>query len=720
MTGGVAALSWEVLWQLHAALAIGVSASGTAITLVALMGGMTAGSLWMGRYSSTRPLANPLRTYGWLELCIGLCGLLLGVGFDAVERLDTVVYGAAPTAAPLIHLLGIVAVVGLPSLAMGASIPVFGLVARQFGTSIAALYGFNTFGAAVGCLLTAFVVLPALGVAHSAILLSTLNLGIFAVTRLPSPEAGTRETVTEGSRGGSSLGPVEASVIVFASGFATFTLEVAWFRAFRAAFNSTTTSFALMLAAVLVPLAAGAALARRLRGSRREIGDVLAGAGMLILLSTPVIERFDMLASQYLVSVAVSRFVFVLGAIGPSVFLLGVVLPLLLQSQDTGRVWARLYAINTAGAIYGALGAAWVLLPTIGFARTVWVVGAGILTLGLLNSSGNRRTLSAVAGVICLGLAIGFESAVGLHRVIGATEGDFVLVEFAETPDSTIAVVELEPGVRTLYIDGFQATTEGASSHYMAWMGRLPMLLHPDPKNALVICFGTGQTANGVRQEGVEHLDVVDVSAAVLGMAGHFHRNQGVLTDPRVSSIRMDGRAWLRRSDQRYDVLTLEPMPPTFAGVNALYSHEFYQLAAARMNPGGVVAQWLPIHAMNEYRARSIAATFIATFPNAVLWIDPIDRTGILVGAADGVAMGSDWPGLEREVSGRDMSDAEIKERTFLHPDALHAYADGGTVITDDNQILAYGFGVDRDLIDGPEYAERNYAVVLEYTGRRL
>ena len=41
----------------------------------------------------------------------------------------------------------------------------------------------------------------------------------------------------------------------------------------------------------------------------------------------------------------------------------------------------------------------------------------------------------------------------------------------------------------------------------------------------------------------------------------------------------MDGRTWMRRTDKEYDVITLEPMPPTFAGVNNLYSLEFYQAA---------------------------------------------------------------------------------------------------------------------------------------------
>src|SRR5262249_41996017 len=154
-----------------------------------------------------------------------------------------------------------------------------------------------------------------------------------------------------------------------------------------------------------------------------------------------------------------------------------------------------------------------------------------------------------------------------------------------------------------------------------------------NPKDALVICFGTGQTANAVRQEGPAHLDIVDINQAVFDLAPLFPSNQGVLDDrPRVKAITMDGRAWLRRTQRRYDLVTLEPMPPTFAGVNALYSKEFYDLVSARLRPGGTVAQWMPFHLLDRHQAAAIAATFREVFPGAILWVDPLDDTGILLG----------------------------------------------------------------------------------------
>jgi len=223
-------------------------------------------------------------------------------------------------------------------------------------------------------------------------------------------------------------------------------------------------------------------------------------------------------------------------------------------------------------------------------------------------------------------------------------------------------------------------------------MARLPALLHPDPGRGLVICFGTGQTADTLRQDVRGPVDVVEVSAAVLALAPLFPANHRVLEDPRVEAIRMDGRAWLRRTDRRYDVITMEPMPPNFSGVNSLYSREFYEILARRLEPGGVVAQWLPIHLLSADHAVSIAATFRAAFPDALVWFDPVGEMAFLVGRRDAAPdpIGSDWPGIVRHGADRKLNAEQIRRNVLLNRDALARYAGGAALITDDNQLLQW------------------------------
>jgi len=209
-----------------------------------------------------------------------------------------------------------------------------------------------------------------------------------------------------------------------------------------------------------------------------------------------------------------------------------------------------------------------------------------------------------------------------------------------------------------------------------------------------VICFGTGQTANGLREEGLGDIDVVELSPAVLRLAPYFAAsNHDILADPHVHTIVMDGRAWLRRTERRYDIVTLEPMPPNFAAVNALYSREFYQLIAGRLNRGGIATQWLPLHLVSAHDAAAIVATFQETFGDSILWFDPLNYMGILVGRVGTPSgdFGRNWPGLMRPAAGRDMTPEQITEAVALRPPDVARWAEVGVPVTDDNQLLAYG-----------------------------
>jgi predicted membrane-bound spermidine synthase len=712
---GLAALSWEVLWQIKSSLALGVSAWGTAITLAATMGGLSLGSLLMSRWLHRHPTAAPLRVYGVMEIIVGLAGLTLGTAFQAVENLDTVIYATNPATAPFLHLLSIVAILGIPTLCMGGTLPIFGQIARQFQTSIAVLYGLNTLGAASGALLVAFLLLPWLGVAHTGMVIAAINiaLGLY-VMRLPAPtitlEAAPDTAIATHAtipQFGTATTYAPTYAIVALTGFATLALEVAWFRSFTCAFRSTTGAFAVMLAAVLIALGIAARVTPTLKRLGYPLGGIIAWAGILIIAVTPVIERFDQLSSPADPTLLYLNWFFVtFVAICAPVTLLGVALPWLLDNQcNASRRIGRLYAVNTLAAIAGSLGAAWLLLPTIGFAHTAWLIGALVAFMGLAIAPSTRRIKLATISAAILMLAVIFDSGIGTVRIQGpryAQQGPLrAVLGFYEGPDTTASVTEYASGARMLVLNGASASGQMASGHiaydhYLTWMGRLPMVAHPQPKNAMVICFGTGQTANAVRQENPESLDIVDINKHVFQLAPLFTSNENVLGDPRTRAVVMDGRAFMRRTDKLYDVITLEPMPPTQAGVNALYSQEFYQRARSKLVPGGIIAQWLPLHGVAYPYSASIARTFQQTFPNAILWIDPISITdGILLGSTDAnVDLTTAWPGLNRASPGRNLSGDEVRQAVALNRTELARYAAHGAIISDDNQLLAYGSAV--------------------------
>lgn len=722
---GMAALSWEVIWQIQTGLALGISAIGTSITLAVTMGGMGCGALWSSHFLKKRHIVKPQRVYGVLEIIIGLSGLALLPLFQSLTMVDTWFYRLVPTQTSAVHLVGCIVVIGLPAFCMGATLPVLGLLARALALPLALLYALNTLGAALGALLVAFALIPLFGLQGSCWLIGSINmvtgLCAYRLTLVSHPSM----TDTPMPVSSPQMGMRQAVALVSVTGFVTLLLEVAWFRALTAAFLSTTDAFALMLSVVLAALGLSAWLVPVLRRLDMPLSMGVTLAGILILVMTPVIERFYVLTPAYNIPafVLIDRYIKTFLVIGLPVVFLGLALPWVLNERTREREWGLLYGANTFAAIIGAITAVWLFLPSIGFARTAWVAGGLMVGFGLWLESRQRRRMTAVAALAAVCIAVFCEAGIGRSLVAGRIgfEGNrpSKILEFYEGPEANVAAVAYDNGARALIVDGFVTAAQqqdsmiGSSVSYMAWMGHLPMLLHPNPQRALVICFGTGQTANAVRHQNPKALDIVDINPRVFRLARHFYQNEKVLDDPRVHTIVMDGRAYMRRATTMYDVITLEPMPPNFAGVNALYSREFYQLAKARLNGGGVIAQWVPFHVAAAPYMAAIVKTFQETFPNAVLWLDPTSKTGILLGRNDEVGnLGLVWPGFARNAvlsAALPLSPQQIASGLTLDAAGISRYVSGMPLISDDNQLLAYGRAVN-GIYQGDAYNHETFA----------
>ncbi|MBI3638011.1 MAG: hypothetical protein HY216_17585, partial [Candidatus Rokubacteria bacterium] len=329
---------------------------------------------------------------------------------------------------------------------------------------------------------------------------------------------------------------------------------------------------------------------------------------------------------------------------------MGLVLPLgmRLLVDDLARAGRRVgaaYLVNTVGSVLGSLLAGFALIPLVGLTRALLVLAAIQVALGGLflfraELSPARRVrlvalsaAAAVAGVVVAsellrgpnpfdpGLAPGGPGAPSVeahHDGIGAS----------------ISVVRYPTGDKTLRIDGFEASSDKVDADYMPMMTHIPMLLHPDPRRLLVICFGTGATAGaGLFYPGTS-IDAVDINRTVFAFAPYFLAvNHGVARDPRARLVVDDGRNFLLTTGERYDVITSEPMPPYHAGVVNLYSKEYYERARDRLRPGGFVVQWLPMHLLTVEDSLRILRTVQDVFPETTLWLQ--SNTGVIVARRD-------------------------------------------------------------------------------------
>ena len=265
----------------------------------------------------------------------------------------------------------IVLLLAIPTVAMGATIAVFAVIAEDFNLPVSRLYAANVAGATAGVLVTTFFLIPPIGFLAATAVICCVNLLIaISLFLVSKPQQLHRLMHAPDLDSGVSIRDHEQSfliacLIVACTGFATFTLEVAWFRSLRAAFHTTHESFAIMLASVLLSLYVGALVFPFLKRVKRvSVAYVLALAGLTIFVSTPLVERMDIFVGSTnwpnYHFFTLGRFGYALLILGMPMLLTGIALPWLLDSYKSTRSVSVLYEVNTAGAVMGSLLAAWV------------------------------------------------------------------------------------------------------------------------------------------------------------------------------------------------------------------------------------------------------------------------------------------------------------------------------------------------------------------------
>jgi hypothetical protein len=154
---------------------------------------------------------------------------------------------------------------------------------------------------------------------------------------------------------------------------------------------------------------------------------------------------------------------------------------------------------------------------------------------------------------------------------------------------------------------------------YVWW----PAAVHPSLRRALLIGYGVGNTAKALTDTpGIASIDLVDLSPDILSMAPlvFADEREQPLRDPRMHVHIEDGRYFLQTSDRQFDLITGEPPPPGIAGVENLYSREYFQLMRDRLAEGGVVTYWLPLADLSDISARAILRAFCDAFEDCSLW----------------------------------------------------------------------------------------------------
>ncbi len=190
------------------------------------------------------------------------------------------------------------------------------------------------------------------------------------------------------------------------------------------------------------------------------------------------------------------------------------------------------------------------------------------------------------------------------------------MVDFREGRSSNVAVIRMPDALR-MEIDRWWQGEDRINHQIMA--AHLPMLLHTQPREVLVVGAGTGQTASRFLLYDVARLDCVDIEPAVFEVIRE-HFASAWMDDSRVHLLHEDGRALLAHGEATYDVISLELGQIVRPGVAAFYTTEFYQRARYRLKPNGLLCQFVPAPFFTPDEFRGVVGTFLDVFPQSMLW----------------------------------------------------------------------------------------------------
>ncbi len=660
---GCSALIYEIVWYQLLQLVIGSTAVSLGVLLATFMGGLCLGSLGLARVKRVAGM-HPFRVYGLIELGIGACGILALFGMPLVDYVYTAAVGHGM---PAILLRAVICALCLlpPTTLMGASLPAMSrwLEASPKGISwMGLLYGGNTAGAVLGCLLAGFYLLRLTDMTTATFAAVAINvavalLSLWMAKRAPLHSSGGEAEVKTAARG---YTPVYIAIAL--SGAAALGAEVVWTRLLGLMLGATVYTFSLILAVFLVGLGVGSALgamrARNLSGpaaARAALGwaQIFAVAGIawtafMLARSLPYWPINPLLSTQpgYTFQVDVVR---VIWAILPATLLWGMSFPLALAGaaspgDDPGRLVGRVYAANTFGAIAGALAFSIVLIPWIGTGNCerVLIVLAGAAGLAvLLPYVQTRRSMAAAAGLavamaVTVYLASTVEQAPGMliayGRRIMISANRSKLLYSGEGINSSIAITQWDDGAVQFHVSGkVEASTESYDMRLQRMLGHMPALVHPNPEKVLVVGFGAGVTAGSfVVHPEVKRIVICEMEPLIPPTATRYFAQQNfdVMHDPRTQIFYDDARHFVLTTPEKFDIITSDPIHPWVKGSATLYSREYFQLVKSHLNPGGVVTQWVPLYESDLETVKSEIATFFDVFPNGTIWANELDRGG--------------------------------------------------------------------------------------------
>jgi spermidine synthase len=620
---GFCGILYELVWMRLAMAHFGVTTALVSTVLSTFMAGLGTGSVAAGillRKHGKRLESRPLRFYAAAELLIGVSALLVPKELVWGHQLLTRMAERAPLSPGTFYMVSgaWLALTLVPWCAcMGSTIPLamFAIGCDrpcETRRSFSFLYLANVLGAAVGSVIP-LLLIELLGFRRTLYIGALTNAVIAASAFLLAFRPAPRHT-REAPRIEATMPaqPQESNasllLLLFATGFTTMGMEVIWIRLFTPYVGPVVYTFAKILGTYLLATYAGSQ-AYRFWSRRRHHEDRVVWLSLGLLGILPLITADVRVPLMSLLRIVVG--------LGPFSAAVGFLTPMLVDrwaAGDPDRA-GRAYAVNVAGCIVGPLVSGFVLLPLTG--EHVCLL---LLSMPWLAAITRMRVSKK-------------PQLIAAYSLVAATLGVFFLTKEFETQfrhyrvlrDSTATVIATGTGMnKELLVNGYSMSVLAPTTKMMAHFP-LASLDHP-PRSALIICFGMGTTFRSAISWGIT-VTAVDLVPSVPKLFAYFHPDGAkVLASPLAHVVVDDGRRYLERTSQKYDLITIDSPPPvSAAGSSLLYSLDFYNLAKQHLEPGGILAQWFP--GGDDVAQSSVSRALQVSFPYVRVFCS-FDREG--------------------------------------------------------------------------------------------
>jgi spermidine synthase len=652
---GATALLFEMLWSRQFVTVFGNSSYAISVVLCAYMAGLGLGGLF-GGWLADRVTQRAV-LYGAAVAIITIWAMAIPTLLDWLRIVVPTLAALSPDSLLVSTLarFGLsFAILLVPCFLMGTTLPMLVRAVtesdRLIGSRIGVLYCLNTLGAALGCFAAGFWMLGTFGLWQTNLVAVGINIVVvIGAIALSKPLAGAIVSASANTdKGKSNVQQNQVKepqvfsrmllIVAFFNGLAALACEVLWIR-YLAFLSHAAYVFPTILCIYLLGMGLGGLIYGLFAGRISRPATALGIVEAMLGLSVPLLFITSaMVFAGGPPPMKLETMALIIVTL-PAV-LMGIAFPLLCavygdKIATLGRRIGLLYAVNTAGTVLGAILPIFVLVPFLGIQKSIMLISViyGVMGIAILGIGAKSNLFLTMCTAVVYAGALFFMFAKVpdnlCQRVFFATDFELAkhtdILFYREGRTGTAIVTRNRvDSSKTLYIDGTnEVPLFYAHQLCFKMIGDLGPMLHPDPQDVLMICFGGGIASGATTQlPEVKNLTIVDLESSVVEAAKLFsEENNGLLSNPKARVVIDDGRNYIMMSRRKWPVIVSDSTHPKSGDSWVLYSQQFYRQVQEHLADDGVFVQWVPMHGLRAEEFKIIIRTFQSVFPHSVLWI---------------------------------------------------------------------------------------------------